>query len=81
MKGLKGFHRMILVLEIKPGGLVPRIWDVEAFWYKTEIKIIYFEPCYLIVCDFMVYSDPKFLIFKNTIQSDTIKKIKHNGTK
>ena len=25
-------------LEIKSCGLVSRIWDVEAFWYKTEIK-------------------------------------------
>ena len=29
----------------------------------------------------VVYPDPKFLIFKKIIQSDTINKIKHNGTK
>ena len=29
----------------------------------------------------VVYPDPKFLIFKKYIQSDTINKIKHNGTK
>ena len=49
------------ILEIKPCGLGPRIQDVEAFWYKTEIKIIYFVPLYLIKFDFMVYPDPKFL--------------------
>ena len=46
------------ILEIKTCGLGPRIRDVEAFWYKTEIKIIY------VVFDFMVFPDPKFLIFK-----------------
>ena len=30
------------ILEIKPCGLGSRIRDVEAFWYATEIKIIYF---------------------------------------
>ena len=34
------------------------IRDVEAFWYKTEIRIIYFERLF----DCMVYPDPKFLI-------------------
>jgi len=34
----------ILLLEIKPCRLGARIQDVEAFWYKTEIKIIYFLP-------------------------------------
>ena len=43
--------------------LGPIIRDVEAFGYKTEIKIIYFVPLCLIVW-FMVYSNPKFLIFK-----------------
>ena len=52
------------LLEIKPCGLGPRIQNVEAFWYKIEIKIIYFVPLCLIVFDFMVYPDPKFLIFK-----------------
>jgi hypothetical protein len=33
-------------LEIKPCWLASRILDVEAFWYKTEIKIIYFVPLY-----------------------------------
>ena len=40
---------------------------MEAFLYKTEIKIIYFvHLCLigLIVCDFMVHPDHKFLIFK-----------------
>ena len=41
-----------------------RIRDVEAFWYKTEIKIIYFVQLCLILCDCMVYPDPKFFIFK-----------------
>ena len=45
-------------------GLGSRIRDMEAFWYKTEIKIIYFVPLCLIVFNFMVYPDPKFLIFK-----------------
>ena len=34
------------------------IRDVEAFWYKTEVKIIYFAPLCLIVYDFMIYPDP-----------------------
>ena len=34
---------------IKPSGLDPRIRDVEAFWYKTEIKIIYFVSLCLIL--------------------------------
>ena len=38
----------IYLLEIKLCGLGPRIWDMEAFWYKTEIKIIYFVPLCLI---------------------------------
>ena len=37
------------ILEIKTYGLGPRIQDVEVFWYKTEIKIIYFVPLCLIV--------------------------------
>ena len=45
-------------------GLGPRIRDMEAFWYKTEIKIFYFAPLCLIVFNFMVYPDTKFLIFK-----------------
>ena len=54
-------------LEIKLCGLGSRIRDVEAFWYKTEIKIIYFvQLCLiaLIVCDSIVYPGPKYLIFK-----------------
>ena len=50
------------ILEIKPCGLCSRIRDVEAFWYKTEIKIIYFVPmCFimLIVSDCMIYHDTK----------------------
>ena len=35
--------------EIKPCGLGSRIWYVEAFWYKTEFKIIYFVKLCLIV--------------------------------
>ena len=41
-------------LEIKPCRLGSRIQDVEAFWYKTEIKIIYFVQLCLIAligCD------------------------------
>ena len=44
-----------------------RIRDVDVFWYKTEIKSVYFlQLCFiaLIVCDFMVYPDPKCFIFK-----------------
>ena len=52
------------VLEIKPCGLGPRIRDVEAFWYKTEIKIVYFVPLCLIVFDFMVNLNLKLLILK-----------------
>ena len=51
-------------LEIKLCGLGSRIRDVEAFWYKTDIKIIYFVPLCLTVSDCMVYPDPRFLIFK-----------------
>ena len=49
------------ILEIKPCGLGSRIRDVEAFCYKTEIKIIYFVPLCLIVSDCMVYPDPTIL--------------------
>ena len=52
-------------LEIKPCGLGSRIRDLEAFWYKTEIKIIYFVPLcliVLIVSDCMVYPDPKKVV-------------------
>ena len=42
--------------------LGPRIQNVEAFWYKIEIKIIYILCA--VVFDFIVYPDPKFLIFK-----------------
>ena len=51
---------------------------METFWYKTEIKIIYFvQLCLivLIVSDFMVYPDPKVLIFLNTIRHN-----EHNQT-
>ena len=44
--------------------LGPRIRDVEAFWYKTEIKIIYFVPLCLIMFDRTAYPDPRVLIFK-----------------
>ena len=44
------------LLEIKLYGLGSRIEDVEAFWYKSEIKIIVF--------DYIVYPDPKFFISK-----------------
>ena len=37
------------ILEIKPSGLGSRIRDVEAFWYKTVMKIIYYVPMCLIV--------------------------------
>ena len=36
-------------LEIKPCGIGSRIQDVEAFWYKTEIKIVYFVRLCVIV--------------------------------
>jgi hypothetical protein len=49
------------ILEIKPCGLVSRIRDVEAFWYKTEIKIIYFVPLCLIL---LVVSDCIHSFFK-----------------
>ena len=55
---------LISMLEIKTCGLSLRIQDAEVFWYKTEIKIIYFVPLCLIVFDHTVYHDPKFLIFK-----------------
>jgi hypothetical protein len=48
-----------LILEINPCGLGSRIRDVEAFWYKTEIKIIYFVQLCLIACDCKIYPDPK----------------------
>jgi len=38
----KSFERILTPLEIKPSGLGSRIRDVEAFWYKTKIEIIYF---------------------------------------
>ena len=49
-----GDFTIIFKLKIKPLGLGFRIRDVEAFWYKTEIKIIVF--------DCMVNPDSKFLI-------------------
>jgi hypothetical protein len=47
--------------ESKPFGLGSRIWDVAAFWYKNHLLCA-------IVCDFMVYPDPKFIIFKTKKQ-------------
>ena len=41
--------------------LCPSIRDVEAFWYKTEIKIIYFLPLCLIVWFTLT---PNFLYLK-----------------
>ena len=64
----KPYKFIIQTLEIKLCGLGPRIRDVEAFFYKTEIKIVYFEPLCSIVSDFMVYPDPKFLISKTKKQ-------------
>ena len=50
-------------LEIKPCELLSRIWDMEAFWYKTEIKIIYFVPlCFILL---IVYDCIAFFIIKN----------------
>ena len=43
------FLFVIKKLEIKPCGQGSRIRDVEAFWYKAEIRIIYFVPLCLIV--------------------------------
>ena len=48
-----------------PFRLGSRIQDVEAF----KKKIIYFVPLCLIVFDWMVYPDPKILIFKTEKQS------------
>ena len=48
------------LLEIKPCGLGSRIRDVEAFRYKTKIKIIYFVQLCVI--------EPKFLICKTKIR-------------
>ena len=53
-------------LEIKHCGLGSIIQDVIAFLYKTEIKIIYILCA--MVCDCMVYPDPKFLICKTKEQ-------------
>ena len=66
----------LLILEIKPCWLGSRIWDVEAFWYKTEIKIIYFVWLCVIVWFTLTLN-----FWYLTIQSDTINTIKHNGTK
>ena len=44
----KNHFEIIWPLEIKQV-LSPRIWDVEAFWYKTEIKIVYFVLLCLII--------------------------------
>ena len=52
---------------IKIYGLGSRIRDVEAFWYETEIKIIYFLQLRLIamiVSNCIIYPNPKFLISK-----------------
>ena len=46
----KKLKKLIYIPEIKPCGLGPRILDVEAFWYNTEIKIIYFVPLQWIPC-------------------------------
>ena len=57
---------LFISLEIKPCGLVSRIRDVEAFWYKREIKIIYFVPLcliLLIVSDCIVFLNIKNLGF------------------
>ena len=51
-----------IILEIKPCGLVSRIRDVEAFWDKTEIKIIYYVPLFDFVDYVWLYS---FLNIKN----------------
>ena len=40
LRNLKNLFRK--ELEIKPYGLGSRVRDVEAFQYKTEIKMIYF---------------------------------------
>jgi hypothetical protein len=64
----EGHGYFLRKLEIKPCRLGPRIRDMEAFWYKTEIKIIYFVPLCLIGLDFIVYPNPKFLIFKTKNQ-------------
>ena len=54
---------MYIALEIKAGLVLEfEMCSREEFWYKTEIKIIYFVPLCLIaliVFDCMVYADPK----------------------
>ena len=40
----KYFQYKLLLIEIKSCRLGSRIWDVESFCYKTEIKIIDFVP-------------------------------------
>ena len=49
VKYLWSLRNFELLLEIKPCGLGSRIRDVEAFWNKTEIKIIYFVRLCVIV--------------------------------
>ena len=39
----------ISITEIKPCGRGSRIWDVEAFWHKREIKIINFVLLWVLV--------------------------------
>ena len=54
-------------LKLKPWRFASRIRDLEAFWYKTEIKTIYVVQLCLIgsiECDCMVYPDLKFVRFK-----------------
>ena len=47
LKGLKLNNnivcRFFFILEIKPCWLGPIIWDLEAFWYKIDKKIIYLK--------------------------------------
>ena len=74
---------LFMRLEIKPCRLGSRIRDAETFWYKTEIKIIYFVTLCLIVLivpDCIVYPDPIFLIIKKyqTFRVRVNHTIRHN---
>ena len=51
---MQKYYTFMIARNDKNDGLGSRIRDVDAFWYKTEIKIIYFvQLCLiaLIVCD------------------------------
>ena len=53
--------KYIYILEIKPCELGSRIRDVEAFWYKTEIKIVYFVPLHTTVFEAKMWQRQNFI--------------------